>query len=106
MIEIKSCVEGHKLPLKCIVSVRLPKLGNLVINNIAYFVQDNKKWVSMPSMTCEKSGKKEKMDYVEFESKKVNDALKKAIKDKIEEHLLCPMELIHAPINNEDKLPI
>jgi hypothetical protein len=66
---------NHKL-LQGTFTLKIPKWGNLLINEISYFKNDitNQRWINFPSKKYEKDGKTKYFKYLYFEDQSISEA--------------------------------
>ena len=79
MIEIVSVNVMQKKSLEALVTVKFPKMYNLIVTNIGIFNGGDKKWVSLPSYKTMTEDKPKYLPYVKFE----DFAMDKRVKDQI-----------------------
>lgn len=65
-MEIKNYKAINKNTLIANFSLLIPKWGNFIIREIAYFKKDNKRWISFPCRIYEKDGEKKYFPYMAF----------------------------------------
>ncbi len=86
MIEIVKYTVLNKGALIGTFSIRVPKWGGFIIQDMAHFQQDTKKWITFPSKQYESEGKKKYMPYNRFEDSKTMDLFQGQVFKALEEY--------------------
>ena len=86
MIEIINYKALNKNSLIGTFSIRVPKWGGFVIQDMAHFQMENKKWITFPSKPYEVDGKKKYMPYNKFEDMKIMEAFQAQVFKSLEEY--------------------
>ena len=76
MIEITEFKALNKPALKAQVSIKMPKWGGFIIEQITVFEKDGARWISFPSKEYEKDGKKKYFQYNRFDTPEMSDTFR------------------------------
>ncbi len=88
MIRILKYEEGRKEPLKCVVSIVIPKWGDFVIEGIKVFADGDKKWFHFPSKVyITPTGGTGYFKYNRFLESKMHDEFHHLLFEVLEEYL-------------------
>lgn len=87
MIQILKFNPVHKGSLQGYFSIKIPKWGNFIINDLAYFKNDSNSWISFPAKKVEKESETKYFPYNKFEEKKMMEEFSKMVIRVLEEHL-------------------
>ena len=84
IIEYKPVGKGY---LMGTFSLKLPKAGNMILRNLAFFEKGTQKWISMPSREYEEDGQKKYFPLVTFEKPETLKAFQKETISALELHI-------------------
>ncbi len=87
MIEILNFKFLNKGPLIGTFTVKLQKMGGMVIRECTLFEMGDKRWVNLPSRTYEVDGKKKYFSFVIFEDRATDDKFKDLIMKSVTEYM-------------------
>jgi len=103
-MEIIKFKEVNKNTLQASFSLKIPKWGNFIINDILYFKKDNNRWIALPSKEYEHEGKKKYHWYIHFEDPKIMEGFQKKVLQAIDEYLAKTLPSVHSEMPEEPNL--
>lgn len=98
MIEILNLKVLNKGALIATFTVKMHKMGGLLLRECSLFESGAKNWVTMPSRQYESEGKKKYFPYIAFEDRTLDEKFRDKIKDEVMKHLKQKQE-----VNNKEQ---
>lgn len=86
-MEIVKFREMQKGTLLGFFSLKLPKWGNLIINDLSLFSKNGHRWISFPARQYESNGEKKYASYLIFEEKETMVKFQDEVLKALDKHL-------------------
>jgi len=102
MIEIQKLEFVRKGALVAKFNCKFHKWGGLIIRECCLFESGDKRWITLPSRQYELEGKKKYFEFLCYEDRNINDALKKAIMAAADEFIAKSMDIKDVEAVTED----
>jgi hypothetical protein len=101
MIEILKYHPSNKKDsiLKGHFSISVEKWGNFIIEDMAYFEKDNKRWCAFPSKEYEMLGNKKFFPITKFKDKEMQNIFLSKVRDALDEYLKKPLSNLQSEMN-------